>query len=84
MVDDFKRFSRAYRTVLEMIQDRGYKITPEDAATLAERLTFVRFQSLSRSAFDMGLRHRRDDHSLLVFFLGDDSAGKRCITRSVR
>lgn len=81
MEDQFKKFKRAYVTVLEMVRDRGYKLSAEDAQCMAERLTLARFQALSSSAFDMILRHKKDDHTLLIFFLMEDTApGKRCIT----
>jgi RNA polymerase Rpb5, N-terminal domain len=43
---EYKIFTRAYRTVLEMVRDRGYRLPTEDVDSLVEKITLEKFMSL--------------------------------------
>jgi len=46
MDPSYKRFKRAYTTVLEMVKDRGYRLPSDDITSLTDRLTLARYQAL--------------------------------------
>ena len=46
MEASYAKFRRAYRTVLEMVLDRGYRLPTDDIDALVEQVTFSRYQAL--------------------------------------